>query len=343
MTVLISINWMRYWRDWAMATDEEKVSVISLLTTRELAAKYGIGTRELESRFLPDELVRINAATNGITPEGIRRCLKAEGVSYRFRIVAHTTMRGGIGKTTSTISTAVRSSQYGFKTCVLDLDPQGSSSMALGAIPADDDPIFYDIWQHPKELLSDALVHLGSHLSILPSALENALLDASLLNPGSQKKAVKGVCEQLRVMGFDTVIVDCPPSLGIAVISAICAVDTVVIPVGSDAFSLKGLDLTLGEISSICDTFGLPHPALRILYTRYDQRETVSRRALLAIRERYPNIPLTVINTSSEFSKVLAVGGTVFSHYSKSGAREDYDRYVTELLEILPCKRKEES
>ncbi|MDD5286362.1 MAG: ParA family protein [Desulfuromonadaceae bacterium] len=305
-----------------------------LLTTRELAAKCGTATTELERRFKPDELLRLNGATNGITPQGVRRFLEGEGVSYRFRVIAHTTMRGGIGKTTSTISTAVRAAQYGFKTCVLDLDPQGSSSMALGAVPAEDDPIFYDIWKQPEELLADALVELGPFLSILPSALENALLDASLLNPGSQKKAVKGVCQQLRIQGFDTVILDCPPSLGIAVISAICAADTVVVPVGSDAFSLKGLDLTLGEIHSICDTFGLPHPAARILYTRYDQREKVSRNALVSIRERYPALPLTVIRTSSEFSKVLAAGETIFSRHAKSGARDDYDRYVSELMGI---------
>jgi chromosome partitioning protein len=316
-----------------MTTDAGKAPY-SLLTTRELASKCGVCTGALESHFHSHELVRLNTATNGITPSGVRRFLEGEGVSYRFRVIAHTTMRGGIGKTTSTISTAVRAAQYGFKTCVLDLDPQGSSSMALGAVPSDDDPIFYDIWQRPQELLADALVDLGTHLAILPSALENALLDASLLNPGSQKKAVKGVCDQLRVQGFDTVIIDCPPSLGIAVISAICAADTVVVPVGSDAFSLKGLDLTLGEISSICDTFGLPHPAVRILYTRYDQRETVSRCALASIRDRYSNLPLTVIATSSEFSKVLAAGGTIFSRYAKNCARDDYDRYVSELLEI---------
>ena len=306
----------------------------SLLTSRELAAKCGISTGELEKHFQPNELVRLNAATNGVTPQGVRRFLTEEGVSYEFRVIAHTTMRGGIGKTTGTISTAVRAAQYGFKTCVLDLDPQGSSSLALGAVPEDDDPIFYDIWQRPEELLAGALVELSSHLSILPSSLENALLDASLLNPGSQKKAVKAVCEQLRILGFDTVIVDCPPSLGIAVISAICAAQTIVVPVGSDAFSLKGLDLTLGEITSICDTFGLPHPAVRILYTRYDQRETVSRTALAKVRERHPNLPLAVIRTSSEFSKALAAGETIFSRYAKNSAREDYDRYVSGLLGI---------
>ncbi len=308
----------------------------SLLTTRELAAKYGTTIGELEQQFQPDELVRLNAATNGITPTAVRRFLTERGVSYHFRVIVHTTMRGGIGKTTSTITTATRAAQYGFKTCVLDLDPQGSSSLALGAVPEEDDPIFYDIWQRPEELLADALVPLSSHLTILPSSLENALLDASLLNPGSQKKAVKGVCDQLRLQGYDTVIVDCPPSLGIAVISAICAAHTIVVPVGSDAFSLKGLDLTLDEITSICDTFGLPHPAVRIIYTRYDQRETVSHHALSRIKERHPKLPLTVIRTSSEFSKVLAAGETVFSRYARNSARDDFDRHVSALLGITP-------
>lgn len=303
-----------------------------MLTTRELAARYDIGIRELEQRLRPDELVRLNTATTGITPEGVRRLSSERHGSPPFRVVAHTTMRGGIGKTTSTICTAVRAAQHGFKTCVLDLDPQGSSSLALGTVPADGDPIFYDIWQHPEETLTGALVSLGSHLSVLPSSLENALLDASLMNPASQKRAVKGVCEQLRRLGFDLVIVDCPPSLGIAVISAICAADNVVVPVGSDAFSLKGLDLTLGEIGSICSTFGLPQPAVTIIFTRYDQRERVSRTAIERVRERHPSLPLSVIRTSSEFSKALSVGETIFSRYAKNGARDDYDRHLAELM-----------
>lgn len=304
------------------------------LTTRELAARCGMAVRELEQLFRPDELVRLNAATTGITPQGVRNFLDGRGMPKRFRVIAHTTMRGGIGKTTSTISTAMRAAQYGFRTCVLDLDPQGSSSLALGAVPADDDPIFYDVWQKPEELLADALVPVGPHLSVLPSALENALLDSSLINPSAQKRAVKGVCERLRLLGFELVIVDCPPSLGIAVISAICAADTVVIPVAGDAFSLKGLELTLGEIRSICETFGLPHPALQTIFTRYDQRELVCRNALAGIRERHPELPLTVIRTSSEFSKALDAGGTIFSRYARNGARDDYDRYVRALLDI---------
>ena len=268
------------------------------------------------------------------TADGVRRFLKERGVSYHPRIIAHVTMRGGTGKTTATVSAAVRAAQYGFKVCVLDLDPQGSSTLAFNAAPDDGDPLFYDIWQNPREFLPAALKAIRENLEMLPSSLENALLDASLINPASQKKAVKGVCDVLMECGYDTIIIDCPPSLGIAVISAICAAGIVAIPVGSDAFSMRGLELTLSEIASIRETFGLPMPEVRILFSRYDRREKVSRNMLDSLRLRYAHLPLTVIGTSSEFSKALAAGKTVFSSFRKSQARDDYDQYVRDILGI---------
>lgn len=304
------------------------------LTTRELSALTGETASAVESFLGPEGLIPLTSATTGATAEGVRRFLEQRGTSYKLRIIAHITMRGGIGKTTATISAAVRAAQYGFKVCILDLDPQGSSTLAFNATPEEGDPIFYDVWQNPRELLPDALKPIRENLAILPSSLENALLDASLINPGSQKRAVKGVCEVLAASGYDTIIIDCPPSLGIAVISTICAANTVVIPVGSDAFSLKGLEITLNEITSIRDTFGLPMPEIRILYTRHDRREKVSLDMLDTLRSRYGHMPLTVIGTSSEFSKALAAGETVFSSFRKSLARDDYDRYVRDMLVI---------
>jgi len=281
----------------------------------------------------PQSMCRLPRNRNAVPPAVVRETLEPLGVDYSFRVVCHINLRGGIGKTTASISLATRAAQYGFRTCVLDLDPQGSASLAFDRMAEEDDPIFYDVWQKPEESLMGALSEIQENLFILPSSLENGLLDASLVNPVSQKNAVRGVCEQLRREGFDLVVVDCPPTLGTAVISTICAADTIVVPVGSDAFSLKGIELTLRECEAICQAFGLELPKLHVLYSRLDLREKISTDSLNALRERYPAYLLsTLIRTSSEFAKALRRSVTVFAGQRASKARHDYDAYTREVL-----------
>ena len=263
----------------------------------------------------------------------VRTLLKKKGIDYLFRKIAFVNMKGGVGKTISCITAASRAVQYGFKTCILDMDSQASASLAFDKMPDEDDPIFLDVWQKPAETVMPALRSIDENFFILPSSLENGLLDFNLMNPRSQKEAVWGVCEELRKNGFDLVMIDCPPSLGTAVISSICAADTVLIPTGNDAFSFKGLELTISEVSSICSTFQMEQPEVRILHTRFDKRLKLSLHAEERLRQLYKSLVIPVpIRTSSEFSKALEKKETVFSGTRKSFAREDYDTCVRSLL-----------
>jgi chromosome partitioning protein len=306
-----------------------------VMTTAEFAELTGEPETEVIKRFDHKKLLDLNRKKVGIPSEVLREDLAKRGFHYSFKVVAHINMRGGIGKTTSTITVASRAFQYGFRTCILDLDPQGSSSMAFGTLPEEGAPIFYDIWQNPSATLMPSLKAIEDNLYILPSSLENGLLDLSLINPSAQKKAVHGVCAELKTNGFDLVMIDCPPSLGTAVISTICAADIIVIPVCSDPFSFKGLELTLNEITSICETFHLERPAIRILCTKFDRRERISIDALEKLSNLYGDyfVP-TVIRTSTEFSKAIARRETVFASLRRNSARDDYDMYVRHLLEL---------
>nr|WP_243436129.1 ParA family protein [Acanthopleuribacter pedis] len=261
--------------------------------------------------------------------------MAVNGVDFPFRVFAHINLKGGVGKTTSVVTCAVRAAQYGFRCVVLDLDSQASASLAFDALPEDDTPIFYDVWQKPAEMLGPALKRIDSHLYLLPSSLENGLLDSSLANPRHQKKAVAEVCAELKRLGFDVVFIDCPPSLGTAVISSICAADDVVIPIGSDPFSHKGLALTLEEIEAICDTYSLPIPTRRVLFARYDKREKLAAETLARMEGAYAEFAIPVpVRVSTEFSKVLARGETLFHSQRKNPARQDYDRIVRYLFQL---------
>ena len=273
--------------------------------------------------------------TGLVPPPKVRELLEQRGHDYAARVIANVNLRGGIGKTTCTITTASRAAQLGCKTCILDLDAQGSASSAFDRIPDVDEPIFYDVWQKPDEMVMGSLKKIDEFLYILPSALENGLLDVSLINPAAQKKAVRGVCRELLEEGFDLVAIDCPPSLGAAVISTICAADVIVIPVWSDPFSFKGIELTMQEITSICETFHLDAPAVKLLYARHDKRVKLAAQALERLGTEYSDhFAPFVIPTSTEFSKALARKETIFASRRSSPAKTAYDALTRHLMEF---------
>ena len=306
-----------------------------LLTLTELAKLTKIPYKTLQKNWDKKELIQLSGGKLGIPFDVIRAYLQQKGVDYHFRKLVHLNLRGGVGKTTSSISVATRAVQYGFKTCILDLDPQASASLAFDVIAEDDDPLFYDVWQNPTETLAGSLKQLDDHLYLLPSSLDNSLLDASLQRPMEQKNAVTKVCDALRDQGFDFVVIDCPPTLGSAVISSICAADELVIPLTCDIFSFRGLELSLQEIHAICETFNIPLPNIYALLVKYSKRKKLYQEALTRLEQDYPDYQLPFyIHTSSHIEHSLKLKQTIFATNRTDPAREDYDRYTRHLLNI---------
>ncbi|MCP4690452.1 MAG: ParA family protein [Desulfobacterales bacterium] len=322
-----------------------------LITTAELSRLTGrpgdkthVFIKQLEEKA-GQKVVSLPGNKFG-APSGLARLfLETAGVDYSFKVLSIINLKGGVGKTTSAISLATRAVQYGFKTCILDMDSQGSATLAFDVEPAEDDPIFCDIWQHPETMVMGSLKAIEDNLYILPSALENGLLDSILVSPVSQKNAVRGVCKVLQNNGFDLVVIDCPPSLGTAVISSSCASDIIVVPVCSDSFSLKGLALTISEIASIRETFNLGSPELKVLYTKFDRRLKASFDAARILLANYKEmlVPLP-IRTSSRFARALQNRETVFASHQTCASRGDYDRCFRHLMgfdNIFKISRKQ--
>lgn len=274
-----------------------------------------------------------NKANNQIEPSIIRQYLKSKYDTFVAQTIVLSNLKGGVGKTTAAISLATRAAQYGFKTCLLDLDSQASASLAFDKVATENEPIFLDVWQKPENDVTPSLKKINDYFYLLPSALENGLLDAQLSNPSNQKAAVKKVSDVLKNEGFEIIIIDSPPSLGTAVISAVCASDIIIIPIINDIFSMKGVELTLREITSIRETFGLEIPKIKILYNRFDKREKITFDIQKELKEKYPEYLFNnVIRVSTDFTRVLKNNETIFATNRKSKPKEDYDRVLRELV-----------
>lgn len=318
---------------------------------RALQTLYTLDQRELPrllagggSRRLFREAAGEPGAGGRWLPSQVRRGFQALGVSPRGGVIAFINLKGGVGKTTCAVSLASRAVQLGLRTCVLDLDSQASASLALGVEADDDTAVFVDVWQKPAEMLPGSLYRLQEFFHLLPSSLENGLLDGSLTQPAALKTAASGACAVLRERGFDLVVLDCPPSLGPAVVSSVCAADTIVIPMGCDAFSLRGMELTLAEARSIRETFGQKPPRPRLLLCGVDRRIKMWEQVVKRLRAEHGDLLLpTIIRTSSELPRALARRRTVFAGLARRGVRRDFEAFCHHLLGIDGAAPEEES
>lgn len=304
----------------------------------ELATLLGVPAADLAPTPNDPDAVRLPGGRMALTRAGARARLLARlgGVATLTSPIGLANLKGGVGKTTVAANLAVRAARLGLNVCLLDLDPQASATLALAGEPPDGTPVFLDVWTQPDSALDGALMTIGEGLWLLPSALDNTLLDGQLGHPAQQKKAVAGVCEALARRGIELVLIDCPPALGTAVISSLCAMRQLVVPVCADAFSLKGLRLICEETAAIADTFALTPPRLRVLFNRHDRRERLHAEVLDGLRRQYPDALLaSTLRVSSQYARALAARRSVFDKPRQPVAAADLDACLRELLGLI--------
>ena len=158
-----------------------------------------------------------------------------------MRTIAVMNQKGGVGKTTTSVNLSASLARAGKKVCVIDMDPQGHASYHLGVEAAPGTRTVYDVFAEHCTV-DDARQLVAENLSIIPSNIDLAAVEVELAaTPGREfilRDAMKHWQEQNR---FDFVVIDCPPSLGVLTINALCGVTEVLIPLQPHFFALQGL------------------------------------------------------------------------------------------------------
>jgi chromosome partitioning protein len=159
-----------------------------------------------------------------------------------MRTIAVMNQKGGVGKTTSSVNIAAGLARHGRRVLMIDLDPQSHASMHLGIEASGTPSTIYQVFAGAREL-GDVLQHAVPNLWVAPSDLDLAAAELELADaPGREfilKKAVQSTLSgQDR---FDYIVIDCPPSLGVLTINALCVATEVFIPLQPHFFALQGL------------------------------------------------------------------------------------------------------
>ncbi len=166
-----------------------------------------------------------------------------------MRSVAIINQKGGVGKTTSAVNLSAALAAQGRNVCLIDLDPQAHASLHLGIVPDDHRPTAYELLLGDATL-EESLRHVTDGLTVLPSHLDLAAAEIELAGEVGRELVFRDRLAESG-MHFDEIIIDCPPSLGVLTLNALCAVQEVLLPLQPHFLALHGLSKLLRTIEVV--------------------------------------------------------------------------------------------
>ena len=252
------------------------------------------------------------------------------------RVLTIANQKGGVGKTTSTVNLAAALARAGARVLVIDLDPQGNASTALGVDHRADTPSIYDVIIE-GEPMADVLQQSPEcrTLFCVPATIHLAGAEIELVALTAREYRLRAALEALLSSASDPfhyVFIDCPPSLGLLTINAFVAASEVVIPIQCEYYALEGLTQLLNNISLIEKHLNPQLKVSTILLTMYDSRTNLANQVAAEVRQHFPDKVLTtVIPRSVRISEAPSYGQTVISYDPNSAGALSYREAAAEM------------
>jgi len=246
------------------------------------------------------------------------------------RIIAIATHKGGTGKTVTAMALGACLARMGKSVLLVDLDPQGHSTLGLGVELEETTPTLRDFFSDPGQPIQRVLhpTHLPG-LDIVPSNIRLARVAQNLyMRPKREELLKRGLAP---VLGrYEFIVVDCPPSLGVLTETGIAAADLIVIPCQMEARAADGL-VDLLEVIGIIK--GEDFQNWRILLTKMDSRKTVTNQAVMAALAQWQQkIFKTWIPQSEPLNQAQIERTDIFSFDPHSKGAQAYEAFTQEIL-----------
>nr|WP_302180765.1 ParA family protein [Microbacterium sp. NC79] len=268
-----------------------------------------------------------------------RRILEATDVNLpaETRILTVSNQKGGVGKTTSAVNVAAALASIGARVLVIDLDPQGNASTALGVPHTADIPSVYDVLIDEFPLAEVIQPSPESdNLFCAPSTIHLAGAEIELVSQVAREHRLRTAMEEyLESVDIKPhfIIIDCPPSLGLLTINAFTAADEVFIPIQCEYYALEGLSQLLGSVQMIQKHLNPRLHVSTILLTMYDGRTRLAQQVAEEVRSHFADQVLeTVIPRSVRVSEAPSFGQTVVSYDPQSAGAIAYREAAVEIV-----------
>lgn len=244
--------------------------------------------------------------------------------------------KGGVGKTTTAVSLAAALVIRGQRALIVDLDPQANATSGLG-LRKDSPNGIYDVLLKEKPIAA-AITHTAvPGLDIVPSSMDMAGAEIELVPQLARESRLR---EALRAATeYDTVIVDCPPSLGLLTVNALVAGDGVIVPVQCEYYALEGLAQLLDTIEAVRQRLNQRLEVLAIVLTMEDRRNRLSMQVADEVRRHFPKlVARTRIPRSVRLAEAPSHGQPITRYDPSSRGAKSYLDLAREIEQRLKTR-----
>lgn len=268
--------------------------------------------------------------------------IKLYGFNFKKKKIAGQIVKGGTGKTTSIDNIASCANTYGARVLLIDADPQGNLTDANG-IDAEEYPILIDVIKGEASI-EDCIVNLSNGLDLIPSRIENVILDNEIVNKrlpldNLYKNLLKNV-----ESNYDFIFIDCPPTMGQAVTAASLYSDVILAPLNPDKFSAKGLKILKQEVEILNKNYH-KNISYKVYLNKFSGKTILSDKAIVSLisdTDLEGKVLSTTVQFAQEIPNITDENRNAFSTLKKSSVRDDFDSLTRELLEISPLQFQRE-
>jgi chromosome partitioning protein len=259
--------------------------------------------------------------------------VKQEPQARRMQVLAVANQKGGVGKTTTAVNLAGELVRRGQRVLLIDSDPQGNATTSLGVVKRSLPATMYDLLMRTADVEATIITSGRERFDLVPADEDLAGAAIELAGIDRREWRLQDALEQIQT-GYDHVIIDCPPSLGLLTLNALCAADSVLIPLQCEYLALEGLAQLKGTLDRVRD--GL-NPSLRIIgvvMTMYDGRTNLAQQVVEEVQRHFPRlICRTLIPRSVRISEAPSYGKLIAEYDPLGRSAQAYAALADEVLQ----------